>query len=70
MATKSLKVSDIDLEGNVIIRDMTPEEIAQKETDKATILELEAAIQEQAAKKAALLERLNITEEEARLLLG
>lgn len=70
MAIKTFKVTDVDTEGNAIIRDMTPEEIAQKEADKAAILKIEAAIQEQAAKRAALLERLNITEEEARILLG
>lgn len=53
-----------------IERDATAEEIAVRD---AAIAEAEAKAQADAAKaheRAALLERLGITEEEARLLLG
>ena len=56
--------------GEVTERDMTAEELAQWEADKA---EAEAQAQAEAAKaaqKQALLNRLGITEDEAKLLLG
>ena len=53
--------------GEIIEIEMTPEEIAAKlARDEAVILEQ----QEKVSSKAALLERLGITEEEARLLLS
>lgn len=53
-----------------IERDATPEEINRAEQAKKEA-EMELAARAQAeAKKAALLEKLGITEEEARLLLG
>lgn len=60
--------------GEVIERDFTPEEIAQREADAAAAAEALAAVEakaaEDAAARAALLERLGISEVEARLLLG
>lgn len=60
-----------DLETNEVIdREMTSEELLQWETDQA---ELQAALQaetQKAAEKSALLAKLGITEDEARLLLG
>jgi len=56
--------------GEIIDREMNDVEFAQYETEQADRLAKEA---EQAAKdeaKAALLERLGITEDEAKLLLG
>ena len=53
--------------GEILEIEMTPEEIAAKlARDEAVILEQ----QEKISSKAALLERLGITEEEARLLLS
>jgi hypothetical protein len=53
--------------GEIIEIEMTPEEIAAKlARNEAVILEQ----QEKVSSKAALLERLGITEEEARLLLS
>lgn len=56
--------------GEIITRDMTDEEIAKVEAlieaDKAETAKLEAA----SAAKAALLERLGITDAEAKLLLS
>jgi uncharacterized protein YwgA len=56
--------------GEVIEREMNAEELAQQEIDKAQAkVEIKAKAQK-AADKAALLEKLGITEDEARLLLG
>ena len=53
--------------GEILEIEMTPEEIAAKlARDEAVILEQ----QEKVSSKAALLEKLGITEEEARLLLS
>jgi|688.fasta_scaffold154755_4 hypothetical protein len=57
-------------DGTVIERDFTAAELAQIETDKATQLAKQAEAEAKAAQKAALLDRLGITEDEARLLLG
>jgi hypothetical protein len=53
-----------------ILRDMTDAEIAQYELDKADHNARLAEAETKAAAKAALLERLGITAEEAALLLG
>jgi hypothetical protein len=60
--------------GIVVERDFTAEELAQREADiaaadaAATVAAEQAAAD--AAARAALLERLGISEDEARLLLG
>ena len=51
-------------------RDMTAEEVAQYEADQAAAATQVAAEAAKAAEKAALLERLGITAEEAKLLLS
>ena len=56
--------------GEVIERDMTAEELAQWETDNAEAAERQAEAEAKAAQKAALLDRLGITQEEAKLLLA
>lgn len=65
------KIKIHNVETNEIIeREMNDDEIAQLETDKKnakTRAQLEA---EQYAAKAALLQKLDITEDEARLLLS
>ena len=57
-----------------IERDLTEAELAQREADiakdKADLLAREAEAEAKAAAKAALLDRLGITEAEARLLLS
>jgi hypothetical protein len=61
-------------EGTFIQRPMTPEEIAIDEANRAEAaskeLEKIQAANVAAASKAALLDKLGITEEEAQLLLG
>lgn len=56
--------------GEEIVRDATAEEIAQIELDAANALARKAAAEAKAAQRQALLSRLGITEEEARILLG
>ena len=60
--------------GETLEVELTPEEIAQREADAQAFAEAKAAEDaDKAAKateKAALLERLGITAEEATLLLG
>lgn len=56
--------------GEVIEREMNEQELAQYEIDKVAAAK-EALVKEQkAAAKAALLEKLGLTEEEAKLLLS
>lgn len=56
--------------GEVFERDATPEEIEQKELYLEEMAAKVKAEAEKAKAKAALLERLGITEEEAKLLLS
>lgn len=65
------KVFDISTgEETIIEREETAQEIAQREATEAEAAQFEAEIQAKAIAKAALLERLGITEEEAKLLLS
>jgi hypothetical protein len=69
------KITEFNAEtGETTIREMTEIESAKYETEKANFLELleiEKAEQAQkAAEKAALLQKLGITEAEAKLLLS
>ena len=60
--------------GEIIEREMNAEELEQYEVDKAKRLAVlaqnEAEAEAKAAQKAALLDRLGITEDEAKLLLA
>ena len=56
--------------GEEIVRDANANEIAQIELDAANSILQKAEAEAKATQKAALLERLGITEAEARLLLG
>ena len=56
--------------GEVIERDMTEDELAQWEADKAESAQRRAEAEAKAAQKAALLDRLGITQDEAKLLLA
>ena len=60
--------------GESVEREMTPEEEAQRDADvaaSAAAAQAEAAaVAEKAAARAALLARLGLSEDEARLLLG
>jgi hypothetical protein len=54
----------------VIDREMNDDEFAQYEADKAAQLAAQAEADAKAAEKQALLDRLGITADEAKLLLG
>jgi hypothetical protein len=56
--------------GEVIEREMTDAEIAQDLVDQAAAAAREAAEAQKAAERAALLSKLGITEDEAKLLLS
>jgi predicted metal-dependent HD superfamily phosphohydrolase len=56
--------------GEEIEREMNAEELAQWEKDQAAEATRQAVEAQKAADKAALLEKLGISEDEARLLLG
>ena len=56
--------------GEAIEREATAAELAQMEIDAAKFAAEEKAESDKAASKAALLERLGITADEAALLLG
>lgn len=66
-----MKITEHNVEtGEVIERDMTKDEAAQYKIDEAARVAMIAKIEADAIAKAALLERLGITAEEATLLLG
>ena len=56
--------------GEIFEREMNAEELAQWEADKANAEALREAEKTKTAQRQALLDKLGITEEEARLLLG
>jgi hypothetical protein len=56
--------------GEITERDMTPAELKQQEKDVATAQAEKVAKEAKAAAKQALLDKLGISAEEARLLLG
>jgi hypothetical protein len=69
MTKPQVKIVNVET-GEEIIRDATSEEIAQMELDAVNNTARQAEAEAKATQKAALLERLGITEAEARLLLG
>jgi hypothetical protein len=68
MTAKMIKL--IDGEGNETLREMNAKELAQYEADQIELAARETARQEKESARAALLERLGITADEAALLLG
>jgi hypothetical protein len=69
MTKPIIKIANVET-GEEIEREMNDVEFAQYKADQAAQAERQANAQAQAEAKAALLERLGITEEEAKLLLG
>jgi hypothetical protein len=65
----TIKIHNVET-GEVIEREMNAQELAQREADQAAALARQEAEAAKAAEKGALLNRLGITEEEARLLLS
>lgn len=56
--------------GEVIERELTEEEIAQQSKDEAEFKKTEKIRLDKIAARQAILDRLGLTEEEAKLLLG
>jgi len=69
MTTPQIKEYNCET-GEEIIRDANAGEIAQMEIDAQKLASEQAEAQAKATQKAALLERLGISEDEARLLLA
>jgi hypothetical protein len=69
MTTPQIKLVNAET-GEEIIREMNAEELKQLELDKAKTLASFTAESKKVDDKAALLDRLGITEDEAKLLLG
>ena len=65
----SIKIHNIET-GEIVEREMNDDELAQREADQAELLARQEAQAVKAAEKAALLNRLGITDAEARLLLS
>ena len=71
MPTTKPQVKIVNCEtGEEIIRDATSAEIAQMELDATNAATRKAEAEAKATAKAALLEQLGITEEQAKLLLS
>jgi len=69
MKTNTVKIVNLET-GKEIEREMNAEELAQWAIDKAKSAQHQAEEEARAAQKAALLERLGSTEDEAKLLLA
>ena len=69
MSRPMIRIHNVETD-EVIDREMTNAEFAQYEADQAAQAAQAAAEAAKAEEKAALLERLGITAEEAQLLLG
>ncbi len=71
MTKNTVKVLDVNCTtGEEILRDATADEIAQIEIDAANAEAKKSEVEAKAAEKQALLDRLGITADEAKLLLG
>jgi ParB-like chromosome segregation protein Spo0J len=64
-----IKIHNVET-NEVIEREMNADELAKWKTDQANLLAEAQAKAKAAASKAALLEKLGITEDEAKLLLS
>lgn len=69
MANPTIKIYDC-LTDKTIEREMTKDELLQYEVDQLAAAEAKKAKEEAAIAKNALLEKLGITEDEAKLLLS
>jgi hypothetical protein len=69
MARPIVRIHNLSTD-EVIDREMNDAEFAQHEADQAAAVTQAAELEAKAAEKAALLERLGITADEAKLLLS
>jgi hypothetical protein len=71
MTKSKLQVTEFNCEtGKEIVRDATSDEIAQMEIDAANEIARKTEVATIAAKRQAILDRLGLTADEAKLLLG
>jgi hypothetical protein len=71
MAKSKLEVKIVNCEtGEEIVRDATAEEIAQMEIDAENAAIQKTEVQAKEAQRQAILDRLGLTADEAKLLLG
>jgi hypothetical protein len=56
--------------GEIIERELNDDELQQQEIDSALVLAQQVIAQEREAAKQAILEKLGLTEDEAKLILG
>jgi hypothetical protein len=64
-----IKIHNVET-GEIVEREMNAEELAQLEADNTKSADRAAEAEATAAQKTALLERLGITQDEAKLLLS
>ncbi len=69
MTKKMIRIHNLET-NEIIDREMNAEELAQYEADLAIEQTIQTDAQLKAEQRAALFQRLGITEEEAKLLLG
>ena len=71
MTKSKLQVKEFNCEtGEEIVRDATAEEIAQMEIDKANAQAAKAEAEAKETAKAAILERIGLTADELKTILG
>lgn len=71
MTKSKLQVKEVNCEtGEEIVRDATAEEIAQMQLDIDNEKAVKAQAQAKAAERQAILDRLGLTADEAKLILG
>ncbi len=64
-----IKIVNVET-GEEIVRDATVEEIAQMEVDAINATKLKTEMEAKAAQRQAILDRLGLTADEAKLILG
>jgi hypothetical protein len=69
MTTETITIHNVET-GEIITREMNAEELAQLAADKVVGNAVKTKQEQTETNRAALLARLNITAEEAQLLLG
>lgn len=69
MTKPMIKIHNLET-GEVVEREMTNEELEQLEADRQQEIQIATEIAQQQAAKAALLEKLGITADEAALLIS
>jgi predicted flap endonuclease-1-like 5' DNA nuclease len=71
MTKAKLQVKEVNCEtGEEIVRDATPDEIAQIELEAANDAAKKAEAETKAAEKQAILDRIGLTADELKMILG